>query len=789
MLRSYRLISTLALGAASFASAAEPYIDQLTPQGVRRGDAAAVVKITGPRVGEEPLEVLFDEPGVSVSALKAIDGGTVEATLAIAPDSELGRKPLRLRTATGLSNLVTLHVGALEHLDEAEPNNTVAEAQAAPLDRTVRGIVLPEDEDLFAVDLVGGERFSAEVEGIRLGRTFFDPVIEVLDESGESVAKNDDRPAAYQDAFLSFIPTTSGKHLVRVREAAMGGDGRSNYLLHLGKFPRPTAVFPPAAAAGADIAVRWIGDAAGNHETKLTTPATPGETHLAFATDDHGVAPSPLPIRLYETPPTAEAEPNNSRDKANVLTWPASGPLVAVGVIESVGDVDHFRFTAKAQQNIDLRVRARELRSGLDPVLRVFDAAGARLAGNDDDQGAPDSYLRFVAPAAGDFTLQVEDRLHRGGPDHVYALEAASPQAIADITIDERRWLEATTLEVPQGGRTAFLARVTRRDFGGEVALALDNLPPGVRAECAPLAADFNLVPVVLRCDPETPLAASLATPKVAATDTANPVSLVSRFRQQTWLVRGRNNVSVWSHFAQRAPVAVTKALPFTVAVAQPPAPLCRDGALPIEVELQRAEGFTQPVSVYTLYDPPGVSSNRSIQVPEGQTKASIPLTANSQAWTRGWPIAVVAEANINGRVYGSSAFVTLQVAEAYFDVAVPTVTTRAAEPVDLVVTLAHRTPFDGKATLEVVGLPAGVTAEPVEVVTVATDAKFRLMLGPEAKVGRHGGIGVRVRLVANGGTVEYRHGYAELRIDPAPAKEAPQQTAQQVATQGENAS
>jgi hypothetical protein len=304
-----------------------------------------------------------------------------------------------------------------------------------------------------------------------------------------------------------------------------------------------------------------------------------------------------------------------------------------------------------------------------------------------------------------------------------------------------------------------------------------------------PLAPDFNLVPVVLSCDAETPLAASFVTPKASGTDTANTLTFLSRFRQQTWLVRGRNNVSVWSHFAQRIPVAVTKALPFAVSVAQPAAPLCRDGAQTLDVELQRSEGFTQPVSVYTLYDPPGVSSNRSIQVPEGQSKAAIPITANGQAWTRGWPVAVVAEANLNGRVYASTEFVTLTVAEAYFDVAVPTVTTRAGEAVDLVATLTHRTPFEGKATLEAVGLPAGVTAEPVEVVAGASDAKFRLTLAPEAKVGRHAGLGVRVRLQANGGTVEYRHGYAELRIDPAPAKEAPQQTAQQGAPQGDKAS
>jgi hypothetical protein len=49
-----------------------------------------------------------------------------------------------------------------------------------------------------------------------------------------------------------------------------------------------------------------------------------------------------------------------------------------------------------------------------------------------------------------------------------------------------------------------------------------------------------------------------------------------------------------------------------------------------------------------------------------------------------------------------------------------------------------------------------------------------------DARIGPNPGVGVRVRLQVSGEQVEYRHGYAELRIDPAPTK-----TAQQPASAG----
>src|SRR5262249_34551038 len=115
-----------------------------------------------------------------------------------------------------------------------------------------------------------------------------------------------------------------------------------------------------------------------------------------------------------------EQEPNDEVAKATVVNEQL--PVAFNGIIEKKGDVDFFKFTAKKGADYDVGVYARRLRSPLDSVLNIFDAKGNSIAGND-DAGGPDSYLRWKAPADGEFYLSVRDQLGRGGPTFTYRVE------------------------------------------------------------------------------------------------------------------------------------------------------------------------------------------------------------------------------------------------------------------------------------------------------------------------------------------------------------------------------
>ena len=261
-----------------------------------------------------------------------------------------------------------------------------------------------------------------------------------------------------------------------------------------------------------------------------------GTQFAVWAEDDKGVAPSALPIKLLESPPVLEQEPNNQRDQATEIVAPG----YAVGVIDRQGDRDHFCFASIKGKRWDLRVRARDLRSPLDPVLRVFNGKGRNLASNDDDRSFSKSSGRFNTPEDGDFVLQVEDRLKRGGEDFVYLLEATAPVSRVEVKLEERRRYEATPIEIPQGGSTAALLTLTRRDVGGAMQLEFLELPPGVTAELFPLAANYNRMPVVFSAASDAALTGALYPMEVHLAEGQR--KLVSKFAQQTWFVRGRNN-------------------------------------------------------------------------------------------------------------------------------------------------------------------------------------------------------------------------------------------------------
>lgn len=746
---------------ATSTEAAEPVLQRLEPQGAQRGTEVEVA-LFGQRFKDGPHQILLYESGIELGDVQVVDDKQVKCVLRLDNDCRLGRHALRLRTASGLSNLFTFHVSNLKEIKEVEPNNLTDEPQEIATDVVVNGVVKDGDTDVFAVEVDEGERLSVEIEGIRLGRTLFDPMLELRDETGSLLASNDDQPAAQQDAFVSIHVAKPGRVFIHVRESAFRGSNAATYRLHIGHFPRPVAVFPPVAVAGKPNELRWIGETFNHKTVAIEVPQTEQAFYEVPAADDHGISPSGLPLTLSDTAPVLETEPNNSLAEANQMTAPG----IACGVISAPKDKDFFRFSMKKGEQWDFRILARKLRSPLDSVLHLFDSTGKYLKGNDDDRGQPDSYLRFKAPADGEYRLDVEDRQLRGREEMVYAVEISQASPIAELTLDERRRYQAQVINIPQGGRIAAMMTVKRKDFGGPLQVEWNDLPEGSRAEAVPLAGNYHRLPVLFSAAPAAELNASLAT--VTARLTEKPRPIESRFRQQTWLVRGRNNVHVWSHFADRAAVAVTQALPYSIRAIEPKAPLVQGGSLQLKIVAERDEGFENSIAVRTLYNPPGVSTNQSRSIPKNKLEVSIPITANAKARTGDWQIVFLGITSMDGSVESSTQLTTLRIVEPYFDMKIPMLTVMQGDTAELVVGLDHRTPFDGEAELQLLRLPPGVTAEQVQVKAGSESATFQLTVAKDARVARHRGVGCQVNLTVEGEPVRYNQGYVELRVDPS---------------------
>ena len=109
---------------------------------------------------------------------------------------------------------------------------------------------------------------------------------------------------------------------------------------------------------------------------------------------------------------TKEDEPTDPA-KPQAVTLPAA----LVGALATAGDVDAYRFTARAGEEMVFQVVARPLGARLDSVLRLLDASGKLVAENNDIDLNRDSVLTWRFTETGTYLIAIEDLEHGGGAD------------------------------------------------------------------------------------------------------------------------------------------------------------------------------------------------------------------------------------------------------------------------------------------------------------------------------------------------------------------------------------
>ncbi|HEY6404276.1 MAG TPA: hypothetical protein VI479_22835, partial [Blastocatellia bacterium] len=111
--------------------------------------------------------------------------------------------------------------------------------------------------------------------------------------------------------------------------------------------------------------------------------------------------------------PFAET-PERGRSASMETAQEVSLPATITGNIGRRGEADHFKFKARAGQQIVFEAVAAAIGSRLNPVVTLFDAEGRRLAVNDDFNGQADSLLGYTFEETGQYVVSVTDA-ERGG--------------------------------------------------------------------------------------------------------------------------------------------------------------------------------------------------------------------------------------------------------------------------------------------------------------------------------------------------------------------------------------
>jgi len=758
------LLALLALQAPAYS--ASPSLGGISPRGIQRG-AESALTFGGSRLADAQ-EILFYSPGIEVIKLEPSDGNVI-ATVKVLDNCRLGEHVAQVRTATGVSEYRTFYVGPYGPSEEKEPNSDFNEPQPIELNTTVNGVVQNEDVDYYSVQVKKGQRIAAEVEGMRLGTALFDPYVAILNSKRFELSSADDSPLVKQDAVASAIAAEDGTYIIEVRESAYGGSGSCRYRLHVGTFPRPTAVFPAGGKLGESIEVTFLGDAGGPLKRTFQLPSEPQEKFGLEAADGEAVAPSQNTFRLFEHGNAFEVEPNNEI----AVATPVELPLAFNGIISERGDIDYFKFTAKKGASYEVECYARRIRSGLDAVMNIYYADGRSIAGNDDSRG-PDSYFRFNVPEDGEYVLRVTDHLGAGALDYVYRIEMAPPKQSLSVSIPRvarysqyRQWIV-----VPRGNKFATLLTASRVGFGGDLVINDDNLPEGVTILNKEMPSNMNTMPLIFEASADAPISGKLV--DFTAQPTDENLKIRGGYSNIGDFIRGAPGQSVyWTVNVNKIPICVVEEVPFTLEIVQPKVPIVRDGSMNLKIVAHKKEGWDEAISVQLPFRPPGIGAASSVNIPKGQNEVGYPITANGGAGIQAWTIYAIGSADAGGTVWVSSQPASLEIAERYVGVELLRAATEQGKETEIVANFTHNREFLGAAKAQLLGLPAGATTVEMDLTKDTTELVFPIQTTKETRDGTHKNIFVRLLITENEEPVIHsRLGSTELRVDkPIPPK------------------
>ena len=174
------------------------------------------------------------------------------------------------------------------------------------------------------------------------------------------------------------------------------------------------------------------------------------------------------------------------------------------------------------------------------------------------------------------------------------------------------------------------------------------------------------------------------------------------------------------------------------------------------------------------LYNPPGLNSQSVVTIPEKQDTVDLPINANGDAKPKTWQIAAIGSADSGqGAVWVSSDLVPLTISKPFITGQIERASAVQGEPVAIICHLAQNLPFDGKAKIRLMGLPAKVSAPDLEITSADKQAVFKVTTDPASPPGQHRDLFCEITIERNGAPMIANTAFGGvLRIDQPAKKE-----------------
>ncbi|MBY0524100.1 MAG: hypothetical protein K2R98_11915 [Gemmataceae bacterium] len=159
-----------------------------------------------------------------------------------------------------------------------------------------------------------------------------------------------------------------------------------------------------APVPGATAKFLAEGRTATSVQADVTFPATTPAGNYSLALKTAGGQTSAVAFIVDRFAPVPEQEPNESPSTGQKIDLPVS----IAGTLGRAGDVDYFRFDAKAGQQVGVQIVVVGA-AKLDPMLILTDAGGQVLS------ESSNGLLGYTFARAGTYALGIRDRDYRGG--------------------------------------------------------------------------------------------------------------------------------------------------------------------------------------------------------------------------------------------------------------------------------------------------------------------------------------------------------------------------------------
>jgi hypothetical protein len=419
---------------------------------------------------------------------------TVLIEVVVDSDAPPGNRELRLLTGRGLSNSMCFQVGQLPEIRERSPSDPRAgDTEPFELPVVLNGQITPGDTDRFCIRARQGQKLVIQAHARQLVPFLADAVpgwfqatLTLRDGKNREIAYADDYRFDPDPVLFFEIPKT-GVYKIEIHDSIYRGRDDFVYRIAISQGPFIKSVFPLGGSRGRKTVV--LMDGWNLNTLKLPLDTRPGLGRIRFAVlNQGGMFSNPVAYAVDELLEIDEAEPNDIWAIAQQIDLPA----IINGRILKPQDKDLFTFKGRAGDRLVAEVIARRLRSPLDSLLRLKDAAGHVLAWNDDyvykkghlhrEMGVlthhSDSYLSATLPTDGVYCIELTDTQGRGGEGYGYRLRLSPPRGDFALRVTP------STINVQPGRAAVIQVHALRKDgFDGEIIVSLRDAPDGFRLE------------------------------------------------------------------------------------------------------------------------------------------------------------------------------------------------------------------------------------------------------------------------------------------------------------------